>query len=194
MRHDFNLSGESADKFEFSSSAVAALRIPETIGQTLSILVWGMIIPRPQQYTDFCEKLPESVRSSLPTSLYLCGWGILTFEDVYGGKVSIAPYAPTLDLGDLRLLIGNDGKPLILSREWQVAEGLSSAEYIFDLILEQPLGHMTLTVNAAGAVTLSANPIEFVPVAEAARFPKQYSYDWARTRQLAEVVGPAQAR
>jgi hypothetical protein len=53
MRYVFDLSGNGIRRVQFFPDAVAAFAIPTTIEQTLSILVWGVVIPEPQPITAF---------------------------------------------------------------------------------------------------------------------------------------------
>src|SRR4051812_47427989 len=104
MRWTFDLSGENYRDFEFFPSAVAAFRVPETLDGTLSLLVWGAVIIEPAHQPHFCKHLPAWVREASPESLYLSGWGQLTFEQALRGEVVVAAYGPTFLPGDLRLL------------------------------------------------------------------------------------------
>jgi hypothetical protein len=89
MRHVFDLSGPGRRAVQFFPDAVAAFSIPTALEETLSLLVCGVVIPEPQQDADLCRRLPLAVQRSLPTALYLSGWGVLTFAGVQGGEVRV---------------------------------------------------------------------------------------------------------
>jgi len=188
MRHIFDLSGQGGGGFEFFPGAVAAFRIPDILGNSLALLVWGVIVLEPEEeHPQLCQLLPTSVREHLPTSLYHAGWGTLTFENVDSGEITLFPYTPTFHLEELRLLEDDKKQPVRLSRKWQGTDTLDSFEYVFAFVLEQPLGYVTLKLRASGSVTLSVDSQAFVTMDQLNRFPEQYLHDITRTRQLKEM-------
>jgi hypothetical protein len=184
MRHLFDLSGSGMRKLQFFPDAGAAFQIPATLENTLSLLVWGVVYPEPQQDADFCKSLPLTVQSALPAALYLSGWGVLTFHDIQSGSVTVWPYQPTFQLQHLKFPPQGAGEGVSISQTWSGPTVAGSVEYLFSMILEQPLGFMALKVVASGPVTLCVNPHDFVTEEQLAQFPEKYRFDLTRTRQL----------
>ena len=147
-----------------------------------------MVYPEPQKDADFCSCLPLTVQSALPTALYLSGWGVLTFNDVHSGNVTVWPYEPTLQLRDLRFPRRGEGDPFSISQTWSGPTQPGGVDYLFSMILEQPLGFMALKIVASGSVTLSVNPDEFITEEQLDRFPERYRFDLTRTRQLQRLL------
>jgi hypothetical protein len=189
MQYVFDLSGRGIRKLQFFPDAVAAFAIPEALEETLSLLVWGVVFPQPEQDADFCKRLRPAVQQAVPTALYLSGWGALIFRGVQSGKMDVWPYEPTLELQDLRFPPHTDTSVPTLSRRWPGTGQAGGTDYVFSMVLEQPLAFLSLTIVAAGPVTLTVNPQDFVTEAQLERSPEQYRSDLTRRRQLASLVG-----
>jgi hypothetical protein len=188
MKYVFDLSGNDPRQLQFFPDAAASFPIPKALEKTLSVLVWGVVYPQPQQDKDFCEYLPLTVRNALPTALYLSGWGILTFHDIQSGEVTVWPYEPTFHLDNLKLIQQNEGEALSISQTWPGQRDSAGIDYLFSMILEQPLGFMALKIVAAGPVTLRVNPHDFITEEQLDEFPERYRFDLTRTRQLRELA------
>jgi hypothetical protein len=128
MRYTFDLSGTGMRRFGFFPEATAALRIPAELPKILAVLVWGVIFREPEHDADFCDRLSPDVRASLPNRLYLSGWGILTFQNICRGEVTVSPYCPVLLSGNHEFLTDHDGKPVTLSHVWPGSAGSDSRE------------------------------------------------------------------
>jgi hypothetical protein len=188
MRYTFDLSGDGMRRFGFFPEAVAALSIPATLPSTLSALVWGVVFREPEHDLDFCDHLPPDVRAALPARLYLSGWGVLTCQNVCRGEVTISPYRPGLLVQEQQFLTDREGKPLQLSQVWPGPAGSDASEYLFSMGIEQPFGFMSLKVTTTGPVQLSVDPRDLVTEEQVAADPGRYGYDYARTRQLRNVL------
>jgi len=194
MRYTFALSGSSIRKFEFFPHSVAAFAIPHSIkeNEPLSLLLWGVVFPEPEQDPGFCRTFQLSTQITLPATLYLAGWALLTFRDVQSGDVAVWPYHPTFRYRDLRLVGASDAEPALI-QQWPGPQQGNTETYCLSTILEQPFGFMTLKVNASGPVTLSLNPHDFVPAEQVDHSPTRYGFDYTRRRQLLDLssVPPA---
>jgi hypothetical protein len=188
MMYEFDLSGNGVRKLQFFPDAGAAFEIPATLENTLSLLVWGVVYPEPQKDAAFCRLLPPAVQRALPTALYLSGWGVLRFHDVQGGSVTVWPYQPTFDLRHLKFPQQRQEEGFSICQTWSAPTRPGGVEYLFSMILEQPLGFMALKVVAAGPVTLCVNPHDFVTEEQLDQFPEQYRFDLTRTRQLHRLL------
>lgn len=180
MKHDLDLDlrGNDYYRFQFFPDAVAAMEVPSTLDRKLTMLVWGVVALEPQQNPLLWARLPESVRQVRPTSLYLSGWGTLTFANVIGGQVSLKPYAPTFSRASLFLESTQS-----LEKVWvDVVTQKPIEEHAFEFILEQPLGHMSLVIRNCGNVTLSVNASDFVTLEQLRNNPEEFGYDWTRSR------------
>jgi hypothetical protein len=191
MRYTFDLSESSFSKFEFFPHSVAAFAIPNSLNgiEQLSLLVWGVVFPEPEQDAEFCRTLQQTVPITSSTVLYLSGWASLTFRSVQGGEVAFWPYQPTFHYRDLRLVGPSDAEPAFI-QQWPGEPQENSGVYCLPTILEQPFGFMTLKVKASGPVTLSLNSQDFVPADQVDRSPHQYGFDFTRTRQLMDLSRP----
>jgi hypothetical protein len=188
MQHVLDLTGKGFQKFQFFPDAGAAFAIPPTLEGTLSLLVWGVVVPQPQLDADLYRLLSPQVQSGLPTALYLSGWGVLTFQGVQGGEVQVWPYEPTLDFHHLQFPPSNPGTVVAgLSRKWPTPGQSGGLEYVLSTVLEQPLGFMMLRIVAAGPVTLRVNPADFVTEEQLEQCPGRYRFDLTRERQLAHA-------
>ena len=188
MQHTFDLSGNGSRKVHFFPDAVAAFPIPATLEKSLSLLVWGVVFPEPQQDADFCTHLPLTVQSALPTALYLSGWGVLTFHDVQSGEATVWPYEPTFQLHQLKFPHANDRESKPLSQTWSGPTAKGSVDYLFSMVLEQPLGFMALKVAASGPVTLCVNLQDLITEKQLDQFPERYRFDLTRKRQLSQIA------
>jgi hypothetical protein len=188
MRHVFDLSGGSIRRLQFFPDAVAAFAVPTQPESVLSMLVWGVVCPEPQRDEDLCRRLSLTVQRALPTALYLSGWGELTFHGVQAGSVEVWPYEPTFQLHHLKLAQQGNSCLSPLSHYWTSPAQEKGVDYVFSMILEQPLGFMSLKVVAAGPVTLSVDPHDFITEEELEDDPGRYRFDLTRTRQLARLV------
>jgi hypothetical protein len=150
----------------------------------LSILIWGIIYREPEHDAAFCQLLRSQTQDSLPNSLYLSGWGRLTFENITQGNITVWPYRPVLQGGDHQFLTDGQGNPITISYSWLESEKAFGTEYLVSMVLEQPFGFMTLKLKALSPVTLSVNPDDFVLEDQVIACPEKYGYDYARTRQL----------
>jgi hypothetical protein len=180
----FDLSGDRSRLFQFFPEAIAAFAIPAALEERLSLLVWGAVLPTPENEPAFCALLPEAVRKEMPTALYLSGWGTLTFNGVRSGDVTVWPYEPTLQLNDLKMIETPEGKPAMLTRSWTSPDTSPCTEHLLSIVLEQPLGFMALKLQATGPVTFAVDPGDFVTEQQLEAFPQRYRYDITRRRQL----------
>jgi hypothetical protein len=183
MRYVFDLSGDRFRTFEFFPDALAALAVPHDLEEQLSLLVWGAVLPKPEHFPEFRALLPQPVRDE-DDALYLSGWGTLTFNGVRGGCVTVWPYEPVFPPGDLRMMHNAEGQLPTLTRTWAGFDANISPEYVLSIVLEQPLGFMALKLQAAGPVTFSVAPSDFVTWQRLKAFPQRYGPDLTRTRQL----------
>jgi hypothetical protein len=189
MQHAFDLTGKGICKFQFFLDAVAAFQVPATVEETFSLLLWGVVFPKPEQDEDFCGLLRPAVRAALPTALYLSGWGMLSFRGVQSGEAKVWPYEPTFDLHDLKFPAGNgSAEGIVLFRSWSGASRGEGVEYVFSMVLEQPLGFLALKVVASGPVTLCVDPHDFVTEQQLEEFPQRNRFDLTRRRQMARMA------
>lgn len=171
---DFNLSG--------FPEAIASFRVPKRIEESLAILIWGVLIKRPESQPTLQQFLPPSNDNELPPFLYLSGWGILQFNAILGGDAALAPCHPTF---------GNDlifDRSSPLSREWPVCQTELQRHYLLSVILEQPLGHLSMNLFARGSVRLFLNADDCIPSNELNQSPDKFDYDYNRCRQLEELA------
>jgi hypothetical protein len=180
---------------EYQFVATAAFQVPKALGTQLSLLVYGFLFHRPQNFPEFCAVLPESIRSRLPVELYYAGWAKLTFTGVQGGEIEVNPYQPRFPPGDRLLMTDSNGTFTRLDRIWPPTDTSEGFEYILECSLEQPFGAMRLAIRAAGAVELSVNPEEFMMAEDAYGHP-EFAHDETRSRQLRtiEEMSPSAGR
>jgi hypothetical protein len=164
------------------------MTIPVEPPSSLSVFVWGLIFREPELHPAFCQQLRPEVMARLPNRLYLAGWGLVTFEAICRGEVSVNPYRPILATGKHEFLTDAQGKPVQLSQVWPGSTRPDAAEYLLSMILEKPFGFMSLKVRAAGPVQLSVNPCDFIPEDQFLAGPKRYTPDSERTKQLTAVA------
>src|ERR1700734_1006476 len=96
MRYTFDLSANSLRRFRFFPEAMASLKIPAERHDTLSALVWGVVLRDPGNDPELCKNLAADVRAALPSSLYLSGWGVLSIGEIRRGDVTVSPYCPII--------------------------------------------------------------------------------------------------
>ena len=109
-------------------------------------------------------------------------------EGVRGGEIRVWPYEPTLQFEKLTLPPENGTTKFLLTYSWPIAPESNGTDYRLRMVLEQPLGCMTLRVNAMGSVILTVDPGNFVPVVEVAKAPSLYCHDWTRRRQFSKLI------
>ena len=187
MQYVFDLTGKGSGKLQYFPDVVAAFAVPTTLEKSLSLLVWGIVFPEPHQDPDFCSFLPSSVQGSLPTALYLSGWGVLTFHEATRGELTVWPYEPSLPFVDLKLPEQEGRNSVILTQTWGEPSQDGTYQYLFSMVLEQPLGFMALKMNAS-TVTLSVCPQDFITEEQLIKAPEVYPYDFTRTRQLQSLL------
>jgi hypothetical protein len=162
LRYHLNLTGNKFLEMEYLFVSTAAFRVPEHVGESLSVLIFGFIFHHPEEFPSFCDALPVAIQSHMPTELYYRGWAKLTFQGVRGGDVKLYPYRPRFPPGDMEPLLDADGTPVQLLRNWPIVSSPSNFEYILSCSLENPFGGMRLCIVATGNVELSVDPTEFV--------------------------------
>jgi hypothetical protein len=188
MWYLFDLEGEKFSRFLFFPDAITALSVPNSLGSKLSLPVWGVVLPEPQQDPQLCAQLPLEVQVSMPTALYLSGWGVLSFQGVQRGEIRVWPYQSTLELNNLTFPPNQDSRLPPLSHCWTESTQGQGRDYVLSIVLEQPLGFMALNIQAAGPVTLSVHPHDFVTEEQLDSFPERYRYDLTRSRHLQHLL------
>lgn len=188
MRYTFDLSGVGMRQFGFFPEATAAMTIPVEPPSSLSVFVWGIIFREPELHPGFCQHLAPDVSATMPKRLYLAGWGLVTFEAVCRGEVSVNPYRPILATGKHEFLTDAQGKPVQLSQVWPGPTRPDATEYVLSMILDKPFGFMSLKIATAGAVHLSVNPSDFVAEDQFLADPRRYTPDSERRKQLTAVA------
>lgn len=186
MRYELDLSGNRYLEMEYQFLATAAFQVPEALGPTLSLLIYGFLFHQPQNFPEFCASLPDCLRNRLPVELYYAGWAKLTFKGAQGGQIVVNPYCPRFPPGDRIVMTADDGNPMRLFRTWPLQGDSHGLEYVLECSLEQPFGAMHLTVKAVGPVKLSVCPGEFM-IAEDAFGHPEFGHDETRAHQLRTI-------
>lgn len=120
---------------------------------TVSFKVWGAgIMPRFDwtKYLDLDEetKLKSIIQKSSGNETTIQGFGVLTFNDVIAGRISISPY----DENDF--LKSKTEKQIEFKREWTLENiNKDCYEYWLDTSIYFPYGACDLKLYASGAVT-----------------------------------------
>ncbi len=159
--------------------------MPQKFGPSLSLLVWGVVVGQVDE--QLRDLLSEEIRERKLSSLYLSGWGALTFEELQDGAASVVPYEPALppEVGNLRRA---NGGFYTLRRPWQSPLSSDRSTYYLESYLESPHGHLTLEIVATGKVHLRCDPKEFVTWEMLTQSLIKYSPDVFRERQLAALL------
>ena len=184
MRYTFDLSANSLRRFRFFPEAMASLKIPAERPDTLSALVWGVVLRDPGNDPHHTQKLAADVRAALPSSLYLSGWGVLSIGEIRRGDVTVSPYCPII-VGANHQFLTDHQRQFGHSVPFYGPEkgGDDAPEYLFSMVLEQPFGFMALRVSTPGPVRLVVDPRDFVTENQLSANPENYAYDFARVRQ-----------
>lgn len=186
MKYVFDVRGkpDKYAQFAYYPGAIAALAIPDELPQDLSFLVWGVTIRDALEHPGLAELLQDSVRASLPTPLYLSGWGVITFHGITHGSVVVRPFSPRIVPGQWELLNDQNGQPVEFVREWSKSSDTNSRQFDFEFQLEQPRGWMELVLHVSGPIHLAINPQDCVTFQQGSNQLGEHGFDWTRTRQL----------
>lgn len=182
MRYLINLQGKQHLEMEYQFVSTAAMEVPERLGATFSLLIYGFIFHHPERYPAFCSLLPGELQNRMPIELFYAGWAKLSFETVKGGTLIVHPYQPTFSPHFQQPLLDVNGLPMSLTRSWGDVDSDYCIEYSLQCTLENPFGSMYLKVQASGSVFLSVDTDDFI-VAEEARTRPECWYDIHRSRQ-----------
>lgn len=180
MMYRIDLSGDRFHSIYFNESIVA-FRMPDRFGPSLAMLVWGATLCDPDPALQ--EHLSARLKEEGQSSLYLSGWGVLTFEGVKDGAATLAVYEskfPPENSGLLRY----DGTPVTLHKPWLAVPSSEQPTYCLEAYLEVPFGHLTLDVIADGAVYFTLDPNRLITTKMFSQSPHEFMFDRFRERQL----------
>jgi len=178
--------GTDRDTVGFEGSSIAALQIPEKLEDTMSLLLWGVVVNSTDCLGDFKSLLPTSVRDKLPTTLYVAGWSIMQMDGILGGCVNLMPWAPTLDPNTLTSLsLSIPGKPnMNRARNWPCQRSPVRPAFEMTCDLEHPYSLMYLSLFVEGTIQLYLDPRDCVPLKQCQLEYERYGHDTFRLRQL----------
>jgi len=176
------------DVFNFGTETVAALQVPEQLGESLKFLLWGVVIYSTKHLDGLEPMLPKQTRDEMPSHLYVAGWSVIHYEEIIGGEIEIAPWEPRFDLMRLNpLSLVVQASPVVLqSRKWPCRKTPMRPAFDLTCVLERPHSAMFLSLFTEGPIRLYFDPLDCITTKQLSANLLKYSYDDARIRQLDE--------
>ncbi|GGF20862.1 hypothetical protein [Flavobacterium limi] len=144
---------EGMDSVSFYDSKTIFFDPTTILPSTVSFKVWGAGLLPEFDWTKYIDldKIPhiKKIRhQTLGNETAIKGFGLLTFNEVVAGKITISPY----DKGTFLKLI--DGRQVEYKREWALESiNKDSYEYWLDTTIYFPYGACDLKLYAKGSVT-----------------------------------------
>ncbi|PAM94689.1 hypothetical protein B4N84_11995 [Flavobacterium sp. IR1] len=169
---------DDVNSVSFYDSKTIFFEPTNLLPSTVSFKVWGAGLMCGFDWAQYLDLDKESnlkaiIQKSSGNETTIQGFGVLTFNDVVAGKISISPYDGGV------FLKSKTGKQVAFKREWTL-ENISSKcyEYWLDTSIYFPYGACDLKLYAKGAVTFEFDTDDCVSGLEFITNPNRQDTFW----------------